>query len=47
VSLTRTLYRMARLSADARAVRRRRVRQRLVNKAMGRQAGRILNRLWR
>jgi hypothetical protein len=47
MSLTSTLFRLARLSADARAVRRGRVGQRVVNKALGRGAGRFLNKLWR
>ena len=47
MSLTRTLFRLARLSADARAVRRGRVGQRVANKTVGRGAGRFLNKLWR
>jgi hypothetical protein len=43
MSLTSTLFKLARVSADARAVRRGRVGQRLANKAIGRQ----LWRIWR
>lgn len=50
MSLTRTLYRLARLSADGRAIRRgpkataRRVRNKAVGRALGR-AG-VWRRLW-
>lgn len=47
MSLTRTLFRLARLSADGRAARRGRIPQRIANKAIGRIAGRGLRRLWR
>jgi len=36
MSLTSTLYRLARLSADARSVKRGRVGSRIANKAIGR-----------
>jgi hypothetical protein len=45
VSLTSTLFRLARLSADARSVRRRRVGQRIANKAIGRAIP--WRRIWR
>ena len=45
MSLTSTLYRLARLSADARAVRRGRVAERATNKAIGRSLP--WRRLWR
>lgn len=47
MSLTSTLFRAARLSADARAVRRGRVPQRIANKAIGRLTGRALRKVWR
>ena len=47
MSLTSTLFKLARLSADGRAVRKGRIAQRATNKVVGRQAGRILGRLWR
>jgi len=48
-SLTSQLYRVARMSADARAVRRGRVGQRVVNHAKGRILARtgFWSRLWR
>ena len=45
MSLTSTLFRLARLSADARAVRRGRAPQRLANKAIGRAIP--WRRIWR
>jgi hypothetical protein len=47
VSLTSAFFRLARLSADARAVKRGRAGQRAANKLIGRTAGRALGRLWR
>jgi hypothetical protein len=48
-SLTSQLYRLARLSASARAVRKGRAPQRLWNIALGRALGRagVWRRLWR
>jgi hypothetical protein len=46
-SLTSLLFRAARMSADGRAIRRGRVPQRAVNKVIGRNAGKILRRLYR
>jgi len=45
VSLTSTLFKMARLSADARSVKRGRVGSRLANKAIGRSIP--WRRIWR
>ena len=45
MSLTSTLFKMARLSADARSVKRGRVGQRIANKAIGRTIP--WNRIWR
>jgi hypothetical protein len=47
MSLTSMLFKAARASATGRAARRNRLPQRAVNKVVGRQAGKILNRLWR
>jgi len=47
MSITSFLFKLARLSADARAVRRGRIVERLTNKAIGRTAGKILRSLWR
>lgn len=47
MSVTSMLFRAARLSADARAVRRGRIPQRAANKLVGRAAGRALRRVWR
>jgi hypothetical protein len=47
VSITQALYRAARLSADARAVRRGRIPQRAYNKAIGRANAKLMRRLWR
>lgn len=46
-SLTSSLFRAARLSADARAVRRGRVPQRVANHMIGRVVGRLIRGLWR
>jgi hypothetical protein len=47
-SLTSTLFRATRASATGRAARRNRLPQRYANKVVGRQAGKIFNRLfWR
>lgn len=45
MSLTSTLFKMARLSADARSVKRGRVGSRLANKAIGRSIP--WRRIWR
>lgn len=45
MSLTSTLFRLARLSADARAVRRGRIPQRAANKVIGRAIP--WHRIWR
>lgn len=45
MSLTSTLFKMARLSADARSVKTGRVPQRLANKAIGRAIP--WRRIWR
>jgi len=45
MSLTSTLFKMARLSADARSVKRGRVGQRVANKAIGRSIP--WRRIWR
>jgi len=45
MSLTSTLFKMARLSADARSVKQGRVGQRLANKAIGRTIP--WHRIWR
>ena len=45
MSLTSTLFKMARLSADARSVKRGRVGQRIANKAIGRAIP--WRRIWR
>ncbi|HLX33433.1 MAG TPA: hypothetical protein VKR79_11830 [Gaiellaceae bacterium] len=47
MSLTSMLYRAARLSATGRAIRRGRAPQRATNILIGRQAGKILRRLYR
>jgi hypothetical protein len=45
MNLTSTLFKLARISADARSVRRGRVGQRLANKAIGRLIP--WGRIWR
>lgn len=47
MSLTSTLFKLARASATGRAARRGRVPQRIANKAIGRTSGKLLRRLWR
>jgi hypothetical protein len=47
MSLTSALFKLARLSASGRAVRRGRVPQRAANIVIGRSAGKILRNFWR
>jgi hypothetical protein len=47
MSLSSSLFKLARLSADGRAVRKGRIAQRATNKIVGRHAGKVINRLWR
>lgn len=47
MSLTSSLYKLARLSATGRAVRKGRVPQRAANVAIGRGVGRATRKLWR
>jgi len=47
MTITGWLFKLARLSADARAVRKGRIVQRVENKIIGRVVGKLLRKVWR